>query len=630
MEYCDVTLDGAKYRGVRFSLYRPEKTEYGASPESSLEYHQENNGYYTNTIYWFRYEPLQWCVLDLSTGLAMCETVIDSQPYSNFILYSENKYYGDAEKTYYANNYAESSLRQWLNDDFYNTAFTNAQKSKIAETELDNRAFDPSYSVYDSASTTDKVFLLSYSDLLNPAYGFETDPDYSETRVSQFSDYAKCQGLNIIANNYHCWWLRSPGEWSDGACDVFGNDCYGAPGNQQIVSNTCIGVRPAITLDLRETPTVTIPTGLTATYGQTLADITLTNPDGNIPGVWTWDDPTTFVGELEEHTFPATFTPDDITTYCPVHADLTVTVSEPSFTGHSISLNGDIGVSYYVNIPDALVNTGTAVVNFSWTSDGNEKTSSVTLTPANKTSNGYAAKCLVSAAEMACPVTATITVGGVLQSVTDTYSAKQYAETILTNDTFRTNYIASENAAGRNGEERYQQLTTLVKTMLDFGSKAQIRFDCNTGNLANGGTDHYTGIETITKTADDMSEGLASCGLKYVGSSVVYLSEMTLRHYYTIEDPSLFTQDIQNNITFDGSYVTYAERSGMIYFEKTGIAAPNFDTLYAICIGGKEYRYSVLDYSATALASGTTSQAAKDLASALYRYNIAANAYFGN
>ena len=173
MQYCDVTQGGQKYRGVRFSLYRPEQTgemaetdenisdQYNSISNSHNIPEQYHNGYRTDTTYWFRYEPLQWRVLDLSTGLAMCETVIDSQPYNNYSLDEKGISYGDAGKTYYANNYAESSMRQWLNNDFYNTAFTNAQKSKIVETTIDNSAYDPSYSVYDSASTTDKVFLLS-------------------------------------------------------------------------------------------------------------------------------------------------------------------------------------------------------------------------------------------------------------------------------------------------------------------------------------------------------------------------------------------------------------------------------------------------------------------------------------
>ncbi|MBQ7541737.1 MAG: hypothetical protein IJT44_05550, partial [Clostridia bacterium] len=268
MQYCDVTLDGAKYRGVQFSLYRPEKTEYGASPESYSDNHQVENGYYTNTIYWFRYEPLQWRVLDPAAGLLLCETVIDSQPYSNFMLRADDAYYyGDADHSYYANNYEKSSIRDWLNADFYNTAFTNAQKSKIAETTLDNSAYSSEYSRYDSASTTDKVFLLSYSDMRNTAYGFESDPGFSSTRGAQVSDYAKCQGL-LVQTGYD-WWLRSAGEYSGLACTVLGGDSYGAVVADCDVDYTAAGVRPAITLKQNsdDTPNDTINVTITDGIG---------------------------------------------------------------------------------------------------------------------------------------------------------------------------------------------------------------------------------------------------------------------------------------------------------------------------------------------------------------------------
>ena len=50
----------------------------------------------------------------------MAETVIDCQPFNNYILksgtnkYGDDLYWGDSSKIYYANNYAQSSIRKWL------------------------------------------------------------------------------------------------------------------------------------------------------------------------------------------------------------------------------------------------------------------------------------------------------------------------------------------------------------------------------------------------------------------------------------------------------------------------------------------------------------------------------------
>ena len=59
------------------------------------------------------------------------------------------------------------------------------------------------------------------------------------------------------------------------------------------------------------------PTGLTATYGQTLKDIPLTNPAGNTPGTWRWVDGNQSVGDASTKAkeFKAIFTPDDTVNY---------------------------------------------------------------------------------------------------------------------------------------------------------------------------------------------------------------------------------------------------------------------------------------------------------------------------
>lgn len=65
------------------------------------------------------------------------------------------------------------------------------------------------------------------------------------------------------------------------------------------------------------------PNTLTATYGQTLADVTL-------PASWAWNAPETSVGNVSSppNTFPATFTPADTKNYKTVSKDLPVTVNK--------------------------------------------------------------------------------------------------------------------------------------------------------------------------------------------------------------------------------------------------------------------------------------------------------------
>ena len=296
------------------------------------------------------------------------------------------------------------------------------------------------------------------------------------------------------------------------------------------------------------------------------------------------------------------------------------------FVGHSLSLNGSIGVNFYLNLTEQEIANG-AKVDFAWTVDGEPKTHSVTLTANDKYSCGYKASCPVAVAEMTYDITATLTIGSVIQDETNTYSAQRYAQVILTNDEFRAYYV------NLKGQEKYNQLVTLVKTMLDYGSKAQVRFDRDADHLANGGTDYFSGEVTLTSGAGNMEEYLGDCGLEYVGTSVIYLSKTTLRHYYRVIEPSKFTDEIKNGVTFDSKAVTCGEKNGMIYFDKKDIAASQLDTEYAIRINGHDYHYAALDYSA--LAYGTDNKPysesiTKQLAASVYRYNQAANEFFAD
>ena len=86
----------------------------------------------------------------------------------------------------------------------------------------------------------------------------------------------------------------------------------------------------------KATPAYTVPTDLTATYGDTLADVTL-------PDDWSWNDPdTTSVGNVGENTFAATFTPTDTANYNTVTENLTVSVSAKDITGAVITLGGSL------------------------------------------------------------------------------------------------------------------------------------------------------------------------------------------------------------------------------------------------------------------------------------------------
>ncbi|MBQ4444478.1 MAG: hypothetical protein II896_07485 [Clostridia bacterium] len=259
MWYIDLTNNGEKYRGVYFTSYRPSFTMESSSAINSS---QDDNGYNTGTIYWFRYEPIKWHILSEANGEALifCEMAIDSQEY--YPSESTSQFFHNGG-TGYANNYALSNIRKWLNDTFYNTAFNDLQKQLILLTTVDNsaRSTNPNSNAtnwnsgnnsYACANTQDHVFLLSEQEVTNAAYGFDSSyTDYDTARRKQNTDYARCQGAwtstdsSYKGNGY--WWLRSPYyDFSDYARFV---DNYGY-NNGFIVSFTDNGVVPALKIKL--------------------------------------------------------------------------------------------------------------------------------------------------------------------------------------------------------------------------------------------------------------------------------------------------------------------------------------------------------------------------------------------
>ena len=307
------------------------------------------------------------------------------------------------------------------------------------------------------------------------------------------------------------------------------------------------------------------------------------------------------------------------------------------FVGHSLTLGGSIGVNFFLELTEQQAADNT--VTFEWTVKGEKKTFTCPLTH-DALSGYYLASCPIAAAEMTYQITAKITVDG--EEITDTYSAAEYSDVILAGRNFAERYIKAENAAGRNGEQRLKDLRYLVKTMLDYGAKAQKQFKRDTEvELANKKlvTDdqnspyYYVPVKVeadsiVTGATDMYAADFSKFGLEYKGSTIVCLSETSLRHYFEITDQAKFDL-VKGNISFGSNdKIDYTEKNGEIYFELKDIAAAELDNLCTLSIGGNSYLYSVVDYIKACLLSEKTSDNMKELSAALYRCNQATNTYF--
>lgn len=237
MLYKDFYSDGEMFRAVTFTEYRPG---FSGGVKEKVYSYQGENGYNPNNVYYFKYEPLTWRVLDPDEGYIMCDNIIDSQAYQNFVIKKDDKLYNSKDCTNYVSDWSTSSLRQWLNKTFYNTAFSIEEKKLIGTTFLENNSADGTWFGTD---TGDKIFVLSYNDAVNSAYGFNSsNEELDEARKLKGTAYSNCQGLYIDDDGIAWWWLRTP----DDSDKVDLVSCYGWTAPGQGIYGTGMGVVPAL------------------------------------------------------------------------------------------------------------------------------------------------------------------------------------------------------------------------------------------------------------------------------------------------------------------------------------------------------------------------------------------------
>ena len=315
--------------------------------------------------------------------------------------------------------------------------------------------------------------------------------------------------------------------------------------------------------------------------------------------------------------------------FAPVTGDVTYTAVYDYtritfFSRHSLTLEGDIGENFFLNLTDEELAQGVKV-NYVW---GDDNKASYTVDPERDRMvvDGvtlYKTSCPVPAAEMTFDVTATVSIGSTVME-SNVYSVRQYADVILS-DSYKESYIAS------HGEDEYDKLETLVKAMLRYGACSQTVFGVRLDDLADHDVsiaDYTPDWSTVGTARMDMTTLLNTYGLKYEGSSLIYLEKTTLRHYFTVVDAGLYSNVTSIKI---GDYtVTPHTRAGHVCFDRPDIAASDLDEMYVLSVNDTDCgAYSAMYYcNIAANHPSLTNDDEKALAAATYEYNVAANAYF--
>jgi len=113
-------------------------------------------------------------------------------------------------------------------------------------------------------------------------------------------------------------------------------------------------------------PTVTWPTNLSATYGQTLANISLPgNGTSNPAGSFTWTTPSTSVGNVGSRAFGMTFTPTDAANYNNATQNVTVTVAQA--TPAPVVFPASAAITYGAALSTSVLFDGAGDGSFAWT-----------------------------------------------------------------------------------------------------------------------------------------------------------------------------------------------------------------------------------------------------------------------
>ena len=173
-------------------------------------------------------KPIEWIVMknEGNQVLLLSKYVLDAKSY--------NEGWEDV-------TWETSDIRQWLNNEFYTTAFNKAEKAKI-QTSLIKNEDNSEYGTNGGNDTEDKVFLLSEK---------EADTLFSndDERIAKATEYAEKSGVYVNKEKAARWWLRSPGDDSDGAAVVYDDGWVIRFGDY--VDDGSVGVRPALHLNLQ-------------------------------------------------------------------------------------------------------------------------------------------------------------------------------------------------------------------------------------------------------------------------------------------------------------------------------------------------------------------------------------------
>ena len=293
---------------------------------------------------------------------------------------------------------------------------------------------------------------------------------------------------------------------------------------------------------------------------------------------------------------------------------------EATLKASSLTLDGTIGMNFYFDLNEPILESGNALVRFTLE---NGTTAEIPVSEAQtEISDGktlYVFTCHLTSKEMSDTVSVQLIMGEEYSSETFQYSVKEYATTILENELglYTDNDIA------------------MVKAMLNYGAYAQLQFNYNVTDLANDVdtlmTEEEKSVSDVEETVFDAYKILdknADALGAFMGSNLVLDSETTLRVYFK---PA--SEAIADTLTFlvNGIEITPTQSGGYLVISITNIHANALDDVFDVTVtdGTIEYHFSCspFSYCNSVFANGTYPQELENVLKAMYLYNQAAINY---
>ena len=225
---CIIYLGNSEYRfdikSGNFNDVFKDIDIWGAEHTESIQKEQEakkNSIDENNTITMGTYEQdadesngkeaIEWIVLEKqgSRKLLISKYALDCQPYT--IVKTNNGY----KKWYNEDKYntediditwEDSSVRDWLNNEFFNEAFSQEEQKHISISTVENEQvkLTDRWNSVGGNTTEDKVFLLSYEEYMSFFNG-------EETCIPSVYATSRPDAGELWENNDCIWWLRSSG-----------------------------------------------------------------------------------------------------------------------------------------------------------------------------------------------------------------------------------------------------------------------------------------------------------------------------------------------------------------------------------------------------------------------------------